>query len=313
MNIEQLISINQTPSKLEDVSLQELERIVSVYPYFGLGRVLLTKKMQQIQHLQLKKEIKKTAVAIPNRKLLYQFLYQKDIQKTIIDSEETLKEEAKTSSQEIQIEKPNAPISSEEEASSFATPVEIQPKSKKAFEKPIDLKSLGKQKTEEIDFLERQIIGHTIEHVLSQEIKEQKEVIPSDSQKNDRQANPGGSQKFSDWLTILDHDRFKGSRIKSDKKIESQFSEKSIIDSFLQKDVNIITPTTEDSEFSPSNLARLSVVDDEEFVTETLANIYAKQGNLEKALKAYKKLLLKYPEKKTYFAAQIQKIEKDLK
>jgi len=313
VNIEQLISINQTPSKLEDVSLQELERIVNAYPYFGLGRVLLTKKMQQTQHLQLKKEIKKTAVAVPNRKLLYQFLYQKDIQKTIIDSEETLKEEAKTSTQEVQVEKPNTPMRSEEEASSFATPVEIQPKSKKAFEKPIDLKSLGKQKTEEIDFLERQIIGHTIEHVLSHEIKEQKEVIPSDPQKNDHKATPGGSQKFSDWLTILDHDRFKDSRIKSDKKIESQFSEKSIIDSFLQKDVNIITPTTEDSEFSPSNLARLSVVDDEEFVTETLANIYAKQGNLEKALKAYKKLLLKYPEKKTYFAAQIQKIEKDLK
>lgn len=309
MNIEQLISINQTPSKLEDVSLQELEGIVKEYPYFALGRVLLTKKMQQTQHLQLKKEIKKTAVAIPNRKLLYQFLYQKDIQKTIIDSEESLEEKIETPN--VSIEEPKT-TENPEEVSSFVKPVEIQPKPKKTFEKPIDLKSLGQKKSEEIDFLERQIIGHTIEHVLSQEIKEKNEVIKSESPKEDQPTNIGGSQKFSDWLNILDHDRFKDSRLDQTKK-EEEFSEKSIIDSFLQKDINIITPTNEDSEFSPSNLARLSVVDDEEFVTETLANIYAKQGNLEKALKAYKKLLLKYPEKKTYFAAQIEKIEKDLK
>jgi hypothetical protein len=302
MNIDQLITLNQTPSQLNSVSLEELEEIVDTYPFFALGRLLLTKKMQQTQHLQLKKEIKKTAVTIPFRKKLYQFLYQKELQHTILKTETYHDEKIEYST------------SINEETSSFSSPVEMKAAEKPAFSQPIDLKSLGQKKSKEIDFLEQQIIGHTIEHVLSQEIKEQNDIIEPKETHVTSSSDIKQSQKFSDWLSILDHDRFKNSRnepVTSNN--TDEVSEKSIIDSFLQNDINIITPTSEESDFSPSNLARLSVVDDEEFVTETLANIYAKQGNLDKALKAYKNLLLKYPEKKTYFAARIEEIEKDLK
>jgi tetratricopeptide (TPR) repeat protein len=47
----------------------------------------------------------------------------------------------------------------------------------------------------------------------------------------------------------------------------------------------------------------------EEFVTETLASIYAQQGYYKRAIKIFEKLSLKYPEKSTYFAAQIEKIK----
>ncbi|MCS7073296.1 MAG: hypothetical protein NZ108_02400, partial [Bacteroidia bacterium] len=48
--------------------------------------------------------------------------------------------------------------------------------------------------------------------------------------------------------------------------------------------------------------------DESDFVTETLAEIHASQGNYAKAKKIYQKLMLKYPEKKAYFEAQIQKL-----
>jgi len=53
-------------------------------------------------------------------------------------------------------------------------------------------------------------------------------------------------------------------------------------------------------------------LDSDSFMTETLARIYEKQGLLKKAIFAYEKLSLKYPEKSTYFASQINRIKSQL-
>ena len=51
----------------------------------------------------------------------------------------------------------------------------------------------------------------------------------------------------------------------------------------------------------------------QDYMTETLAKIYVKQGKYEDALKAYKILCLKYPEKISLFADQIKIIKKQIK
>ncbi len=57
-------------------------------------------------------------------------------------------------------------------------------------------------------------------------------------------------------------------------------------------------------------LARKSLKENEEIVSETLAKILIEQEKYNKAIKMYRRLSLKFPEKNAYFAAEIEKIEK---
>lgn len=83
-------------------------------------------------------------------------------------------------------------------------------------------------------------------------------------------------------------------------------SKEELIEKFIREEPRISTPKT--AFFNPSQSAVRSSVDDEEIVTETLARLYAEQGNLQKSVKIFEKLSLLFPEKSRYFAAQIEKI-----
>ena len=50
---------------------------------------------------------------------------------------------------------------------------------------------------------------------------------------------------------------------------------------------------------------------DADFCTETLAQIYTEQGYYDQAKSIYSKLILRYPEKNAYFAALIEKLDRN--
>ena len=58
--------------------------------------------------------------------------------------------------------------------------------------------------------------------------------------------------------------------------------------------------------------AKESLIENDEIVTETLARVYLEQAHYDKAIAAYEKLSLKYPQKSSFFAKQIKLIH-DLK
>ncbi len=83
-----------------------------------------------------------------------------------------------------------------------------------------------------------------------------------------------------------------------------------IITNFIQNEDQIVPKRAEF--FNPAKAAKNSLLDKDDLVTETLANIYAAQGNISKAISTYEKLSLLHPEKSTYFAALIQKLKRQL-
>ena len=62
--------------------------------------------------------------------------------------------------------------------------------------------------------------------------------------------------------------------------------------------------------FSATETAKKSLSENDDFITETLAKIYKEQGHFDKAINAFEKLILKFPEKNTLFASQISDIKK---
>lgn len=59
-----------------------------------------------------------------------------------------------------------------------------------------------------------------------------------------------------------------------------------------------------------SHIAELSITQSKDVVSETLAKLFASQGQTQKAAEMYKRLMLVFPEKSTYFARQIEQLNK---
>ncbi len=83
----------------------------------------------------------------------------------------------------------------------------------------------------------------------------------------------------------------------------------SILDKFIRENPTIARPKSEF--YSPINMAKQSVEADDELVSETLANIYLRQGLHKKAIGMYEKLGLLYPDKLAYFAGLIEKVKSE--
>jgi len=107
------------------------------------------------------------------------------------------------------------------------------------------------------------------------------------------------SMPLSGWLTSP------SSKETSRKNISTP-NTSSIIDSFIKGED---TQTSPQPFFSAAESAKMSLIDDDEFVTETLAEIHVRQGNYAKAIKIYEQLMLNIPEKKIYFASRIKYIK----
>ena len=85
-------------------------------------------------------------------------------------------------------------------------------------------------------------------------------------------------------------------------------NESSTIEKFISKKPNLNIKSIEEPEIQNDNESTELIK--ESLVTETLAKLYVEQENYEKAIQTYKILILKFPEKNSYFASAIKKLKK---
>src|SRR5690606_29094956 len=94
----------------------------------------------------------------------------------------------------------------------------------------------------------------------------------------------------------------------TEKPIKPAADPRALIDRFIEHETP--APVRKAQFFTPQQAAKRSLDDTAGLVSETLARIYAEQGNIPKAIEAYERLALKYPEKSAYFAALSKELEK---
>ena len=93
----------------------------------------------------------------------------------------------------------------------------------------------------------------------------------------------------------------------SEKQLQSE-----LIDKFIIANPRI-EPIRDKTSLTSIDKSKPFIEEEGSFVTETLAKIYVNQGYYSKAIDIYEKLSLKFPEKSSYFATQIEKINERLK
>lgn len=99
---------------------------------------------------------------------------------------------------------------------------------------------------------------------------------------------------FLDWFDVINDDM---------PKVDEKFD---LIDEFIKNSPKIKINNDYDVKSSFKTDQKIK----DELITETLAKIYVKQEKFNKAIKAYEILSLKYPKKSSFFADQINDINK---
>ncbi len=314
MNKSNFISAIAQPEQISVSQVDQLKALVKQFPYCSTAQILLAKGLHNLEDISFEKQLRVSAAYALDRTVLHHLILERPAPKAdnnLLDEEssEVITPEA--------IEQPTEEnAKSVEEPSAASTAVEIEQ------DKAIAVKEETEETIDEPEqpadeaadpFLEREILSAAIHNTYFLEADEATEAEENATNENEEiiaeqpstlDLDESSEHSFSEWLKLMD-DSSASTQPKEEKSQEPKKANKELINNFITTEPQI-KPKKEF--YSASNMARLSVKENDDLVTETLANIYAQQGNVEKAIAAYEKLALKYPEKRIYFANLIHKL-----
>lgn len=310
------------PASVDPKYKSELAQLVVSFPYSVNLKLLHLSALLNDADIHFESELKKTACFISDRRVLRKILQQP------IDKSNYIIEEFESPlivvSNNIELEKGNLDLTKDENTVSKDSIIKIddqfsQGSVNTTSENDVEIEPIQDNEeivkseissdhekinnTEIISELDKQIIASAVDASLSMEVNaiEVKEGDISPEKNTDEK------KSFLDWIGGKN---LTEESIAIDPKIQErlEFRKKAeeLINQFIVDQPRI---DAKKEFFSPGNMAKKSIEDQNKIVSETLAKVYAAQGDNSKAIATYKQLILKNPEKKSYFASLIKELK----
>lgn len=324
MKTEHINKLLHHPASVSGSDVSGLHQLVESYPWCQSFQVLYTKALKESDDPRYNHQLKKTAVYATDRKILYRLLMQEGVQQSIATFNKLTEEDTAASEEAEQIGDADIPeVKSNDAGEDKSINDDITAEPKTASSEPdLTEKSDSASEANEEELLD----AHNLEQEVLKEVAARAYALQFESQADSSEekteqheapelpnVEPSPEQEpehgdapmsFVDFIT--------GKKAVSEKTQtiappEKGKDEEQLIDRFISNEPKI--ERRQSDFFSPVNMGKMSLVDSDELVTETLAEIYAKQGDTAKAKRAYQQLTLKYPEKSIYFASLIKKLE----
>jgi hypothetical protein len=316
MNLEFFFQTIKSPKLIPSSEIPVFKELSDKYPFSQLFPIIYLKALSVNKDIRFDEELKNYAYRITDRAKLYDLIHNqnednysfeeksivnltekkiefsenkiidiKRLQEEVIENPDVIKQKLNFNENSYEIVE-----SKELEISDFAFELII--------EKPKE------------DTLEKEILSNIISSSYSleeSEVLQSKKEKKSENDSSKLKVDLNQARSFSSWLKIGKSEQLPEERYQK-KSVEIQKEKNS--NSFIDNEIKIGKPKAEF--FSAPKKAKESVNEERLIYSETLANIYALQGNFPKAIKAFEQLILTIPKKKLYFAQKIEELNKKI-
>lgn len=346
MQTQQFIDIVKRPHLVESAHLADLEVLVNEYPFFETAHLLFAKGLHKYQAINYSKQLRKTAIVANSRSVLYELLHQPEVITAepihpsvtkVVEPTEVL--ETKLVTEPVEVKKTGSVSVTSDDikviyvntVSTTNTTVNIVEESINKVEANTDeidiVKSIENVTEAPVQEFNEEKLNNTIEQEINKSIIQsyvETDIIKTPELHKEEISEPSS---FTDWLKTIQKEahtfqietksekeviqekaKTEEKKAENDKKPSFFSQNKQIIDKIIESDPGRIKLGT-GKFFTPAVDAKQSLLENEHLVTETLAKIYALQGNISKAIRAYEILSLKFPQKSVYFASLIEKLK----
>ena len=307
MNKQRINEIISSPESLQYGSdLNVVNELIHSFPYFSTPYIMLSRMLHDENSIYFDKNLKISAAYIGNREILYNYIHEK-----------AHIEDLKAIESQPVVDNLQRPGTEEN------PPVYTVPRQNIEKEKEPEVVS-----TDENKILEPQIIKplrNSVFDLLQYPVSDyfgqyyKKGTKPVETKEIHTRAvdepadTLSGKKSFSGWLDALEsRSKNPGAKKMPEKtgaKLENSSGANTLIDKFISTEPKIRPQQLK--MYKPEDMAKLSVIEDHHIATETMADIYLKQGLKTKALEIFQQLILKFPEKSGYFAARIKEIQSE--